>query len=306
MGSAADLLRAEHMTMTDAALQALPATWLQTEWGARSPDAVVQSGAQISRPTLIGPGCFVAAGARLGPGTVLTRDVVVSNGATVAMSLVLPQTFIGQGLELNQTLVNGRSVQHLQLDVRTVLPASDGLLLDLKPTQQQGANWFSRAMATILCLAFMPWLAIDSGLRRARGLPLRWHMRLVALGRDTDSGELVLQSLRCARSTGRGAGQVLAHYGEWMDVAAGHRSWFGSRPRSQSEWYALGRDWQLLLARIPVGCLHAPAWVEGETESREARAATDVFYAVSQSVALRLRIVAGLLRGALTANSKVG
>ena len=297
VGNAADLLHAQQLMMADEALQQLPATWLRTVWGAHSPDAVVQSGAQISRPTLIGPGCFVAAGAKLGPGTVLTRDVVVSSGATVEMSLVLPQTFIGQGLELTQTLVNGRSVQHLQLQVRTVLPASDGLLLDLKPTRQQSANWFSRGLAALVCLAFLPWLAIDSGLRRARGLPLRWHMRLVALGRDTDSGELVLKSLRCARTTGRGAGQVLAHYGEWMDVAAGYRSWFGSRPRSQSEWYALGRDWQLLLARIPVGCLHAPAWVEGEGASREARAAADVFYAVSQSLELRLRILAGLLRG---------
>ena len=302
VGNAADLLRAQHLMMTDEALHQLPATWLRTGWGAHSPDAVVQSGAQISRPTLIGPGCFVAAGATLGAGTVLTRDVVVSNDATVEMSLVLPQTFIGQGLELCQTLVNGRSVWHLQLEVRTVLPASDGLLLDLKPKKKQAASWLSRGLAATICLAFLPWLAIDTGLRRARGLPLRWHMRLVALGRDADSGEIHLQSLRCARSTAHGMAQLLAHYGEWLDVLAGHRSWFGSRPRSQSEWYALGRDWQLLLARIPVGCLHAPAWVEGESASREARAAADVFYAVSQSVTLRLRILAGLLRSVVTAN----
>ncbi len=304
--NAADLLRAQHFTMSDAALLQLPATWLQTDWGAHSPDAVVQNGAQISRPTLIGPGCFVAAGAKLGPGTVLTRDVVVSNGATVVNSLVLPQTFIGQGLELDQTLVNGRSVQHLQLEVRTVLPASDGLLLDLKPKGHRAANWFSRGVAAIVCLAFLPWLVIDTGIRRARGLPLRWRMRLVALGRDTDSGEIRLQTLRCARSSGPGMASMLAHYGEWLDVLAGYRSWFGSRPRSQSEWYALGRDWQLLLARTPVGCLHAPAWVEGEGESREARAAADVFFAVSQSLALRMRIVVALLRGALAANVKVG
>ena len=295
--SAAALLRAQQAAMSEDALCDLPASWLRTAWGAHSPDAVIQNGVQISGPTLIGPGCFVAAGATLGPGTVLTRDVVVSSGASVENSLVLPGTFVGQGLALEQTVVKGRSVVHLRLGVRTVLPASDGLLLELRPTGSRTANCFARACAVIVCLLFLPWLAIDTAVRRLRGLPLRWRMRLVALGRDADSGELVLQSLRCARDTGRGAGQVLAHYGEWMDVAAGHRSWFGSRPRSQSEWYALGRDWQLLLARIPVGCLHAPAWVEGEAESREARAAADVFYAVSQSLELRLRILAGLLRG---------
>jgi hypothetical protein len=305
---AASLLKAQHLSMTDEALRRLPATWLQTEWGAHSPDAVIRSGAHISRPTLIGPGCFVDAGARLGPDTVLTHDVVASRGATISRSLILPATFVGQGLELDHTVVNGRSVQHLRLGVRTVLPAYDGLLLNLQAKRSRASNWFSRGMAAIVCMIFFPWLAIDTAWRRARGLPLRWRKCLVALGRDKDSEEVLLQTLRCVRSTGHGVGQPLAHYGEWLDVAAGRRNWFGSRPRSQSEWYALGRDWQLLLAKVPVGCMHAPAWMEGqgegEGESREARAAADVFYAVSQSPALRVRILAALLRGVLT--RKVG
>ena len=299
--AAYDLLKVQLLSMTDASLYAVPATWLKTEWGAHSPDAVIQKGVSISRPTLIGPGCFVASTAKLGPGVVLSRDVVVSDGSSVENTLVFPQTFIGQGLELAQSLVNGRSVQHLDLKVRSVIPASDGLLLDLKSKAHQTANFFSRGVAAIVCLAFLPWLAIDTGIRRARGLPLRWRMRLVALGRDTDSGEIHLQALRCARQNGNGVPQMLDHYGEWMDVLEGHRSWFGSRPRSQSEWYALGRDWQLLLARVPVGCMYAPAWDEGEDASPVARAAADVFFAVSQSLRLRLYIVAGLLRGVIRA-----
>ncbi len=302
--NAAQLLKAQQLAMTDEALDKVPATWLQTGWGAHSPDAVVQAGAVIEGPVLIGPGCFVAAGARVGPGTVLTHDVVVSSGSMVCNSLVLPQTFVGQGLELDETVVNARSVQNLRLGVRTVLPSSEGLLLDLRPKGAVGAKWYSRSLGAIACLAFFPWLAIDTGLRRARDLPLRWHKRLVALGRDMDTGEIRLQSLRCARSSERGAGQLLAHYGEWMDVVLGHRSWFGSRPRSQSEWYALGRDWQLLLASTPVGCLHAPAWSEGHGESLESRAAADVFFAVSQGLAARLRIVRSVLRGAMSMDAR--
>lgn len=289
--NAPDLLSAQHAMMTDEGLQNVPASWLQTAWGAHSPDAVIQDGAQISRPTLIGPGCFVAAGAILGSYTVLTRDVVVSSGAVVKDSLLFPHTFIGQGLELAQTLVRGRSVQHLLLEVRTVLPASDGLLLDLKHQDRHPTSWFSRAVAAVACAAVLPWLAVDTGLRRARGLPLRWHTRLAVVGRDSESGELCLQSLRCARSGRRGAGHVLAHYGAWVDVMAGRRSWFGSRPRSQSEWYALSHDWQLLLAKATIGCLHAPAWNDDEKEGQEARAAADVFFAVSRNLSSQIRIV---------------
>ena len=306
VASAAQLLTAQHLSMTHEAMDRVPASWLQTDWGAHSPDAIVQSGAIIEGPVLIGPGCFVAAGARLGAGTVLTRDVVISSGAMVGNSLVLPQTFVGQGLELDEAVVNGCSVQHLRLGVRIALPKSDGLLLDLQPTGVVRAGWLSRLTAAFACLAFLPWLTIDSGLRRLRGLPIRWNKRLVAMGRSTDTGEIRLQTLRCARSTGNETGQILSHYGEWMDVVAGHRSWFGSRPRSQSEWYALGRDWQLVLSSTSVGCLHAPAWSEGAGESLESRAAADVFYAVSQSFVARMRIVWAILLGALTKGSQVG
>ncbi len=294
--SAPDLYQAQQRAMTDDALAQLPATWLRTPWGAYSPDAVVQDGARMARPTLVGPGCFVASGAKLGPGTVLTRDVIVSSGATVCRSVVFPDTFIGQQLELDQCLVNGPSVEHLGLGVRTVLPATDGLLLDLQPHGKGGASWLSRLLALLVCLLFLPWLALDAWLRHARGLPLRWHKRQSVIGRDSGTGEVRLQALRCPLTQGRRGSHLLAHYGAWLDVLQGNRNWFGVRPRNQSEWYALGRDWQLLLANTPVGCLHAPAWHDELGESLEAQAAADVYFAVRQSLGERLRILRVLLR----------
>lgn len=296
VSNAQDLLQAQHRTMTDEALARVPATWLQAPWGAYSPEALVQEGALIARPTLVGPGCVVAAGARLGPGTVLTRDVIVSSDATVCSSLVFPDTFIGQGLELDETLVNAQSVEHLSLGVRTVLPASEGLLLDLHATGTPATSWLSRAVAGLICLLALPWLAVDTLLRSVRGLPLRWQTRLAVAGRDPDTGEVRMQTLRCAPAGAGGAGHWLAHYGEWLDVLQGRRNWFGVRPRSQSEWYALGRDWQLLLASTPVGCLHAPAWQGDLGDGLEAEAAADVYYVVRQSLAEQWRILRLSLR----------
>ena len=105
-----------------------------------------------------------------------------------------------------------------------------------------------------------------------------------------------MQTLRCAPASADGAGHWLAHYGEWLDVLQGRRNWFGVRPRSQSEWYALGRDWQLLLASTPVGCLHAPAWQGDLGDGLEAEAAADVYFVVRQSLAEQWRILSLLLR----------
>lgn len=303
-GNAAQLLQAQRGALRDGLHGQIPATWLRTAWGAHSPDAVIQAGAVITGPTLVGPGCFVACGARVGAHTVLTREVVIASGATVSNSLILPQTFVGQELELSQTVAHGRAVQHVRLGVRTVLPASDGLLLDLHARGEASTGWLARGVAALICLLLLPWLVLDNGLRRLRDVPPRWRQRLVALGRDADSGEVRLRTLRCPRSSGSDATHLLGHYGEWMDVAAGRRCWFGARPRSQSEWYALGRDWQLLLARTPVGCLHAPAWSEAQGETLEARAAADVFFAVTPGWRARLRIIRALLQGARRAKVK--
>lgn len=293
--SAAQLLDAQRLALTDDLMQEVPATWIRTVWGAHSPDAVVQAGAQVQGPALIGPGCFVAAGASVGPTTVLSSNVVVSAGAGVCDSLILPHTFVGKGLNLEGTVVQGCAVQNIRLNVRTVLPRSEGLLQDLADPQALGTSWLSRLSATILCLVLSPLVALDTGLRRLRGLPLRWHMQLVALGRDTDTGTVRMQSLRCVRATESGLGRMLANYGLLLDVAAGQRAWYGARPRSLSEWYALGRDWQLLLANAPVGCMHASAWSEGEGESLESKAAADVFFAVNRSAGLKARIFFAVL-----------
>jgi len=289
--SAAALLQAQQVALSDDFMRRVPATWLRANWGAYSPDAVLEKGALIEGPVLIGPGCFVAQGAQIGAGTVLSRDVVVSTGSVIRHSVVLPQTFVGQQLELDGTVVNGQSVQHLKLGVRTVLPASEGLLLDLHRHGPSGTSLLARVTAAAACLVCLPWLAVDTGWRKARGLPLRWVKQRVVVGRDANTAKVQLQTLRCAPDLADQRPHLLALYGAWLDIVLGQRSWFGARPRGLSEWYAIGRDWQLLLANTPVGCLHAPAWSEHSTESTDARAAADVFFAVSQGWAERLRIV---------------
>lgn len=289
--SAVDLLAAQQIALADDFMQRVPATWLRASWGAYSPDAVLESGAQIEGPALIGPGCFVAQGAHIGAGTVLTRDVVVSTGAMVRHSVVLPQTYIGQYLELDGAVVNGSSVQHLKLGVRTVLPAAEGLLLNLNRQASMGTSWLARGTAAVACLVCLPWLALDTGVRRVRGLPVRWVKQMVVVSRDAETSKVQLQPLRCTPDSADKHRHPLAHFGAWLDIVSGHRSWFGARPRGLSEWYAIGRDWQMLLANTPIGCLHSPAWSENSVEGTDARAAADVFFSVSKGWTERVRIL---------------
>jgi len=293
--SANDLLQAQQAILSERILAHVPATWLITAWGAHSPDAVIQPGALMEGPTLIGPGCLITAGARIGAGTVLARNVVVCSGTSVVHSLVLPNTLVGAGLELNQSIVNGTIVQHLHLGVRTVLPASDGLLLSLRQPNGRATSWISRATAALACLLVLPLVLVDGAARRLRRLPMRWEKRQVVTGRHADTHAVLLKTLRCANPAHHGLGKLIAHYGEWLDVLAGLRSWFGARPRSASEWYALGHDWQLLLSDAPVGCVHTAAWSDPDENCLQALAAADVYFAVNSSPMQKIRVIGALL-----------
>ena len=293
--SAHDLLQAQQRTLRETALAQVPATWLATSWGAHSPDAVIQPGALMEGPALIGPGCLITSGARIGAGTVLARNVVVCAGTCVTHSLVLPNTLVGASLELDQTIVNGTSVQHLRLGVRTVLPTSEGLLLNLKQPGGRAISWMSRGVAALACLLLLPIVLVDGALRRLHKLPLRWEKRQVVMGRHADTQAVQLQTLRCANPVHSGLGKLIAHYGEWLDVLAGLRSWFGARPRSASEWYALSQDWQMLLSDAPVGCVHTTAWFDPDENSLQALAAADVYFAVHSNLTQKMRVIGALL-----------
>lgn len=298
--SAEALVRAQHTVVDHEDLFDLPASWIRTPWGGMSPSARLHPAAKVEGPALIGPGCFVGEGAIIGPHVVLMRDVVVSAGTLVRDSVVMPETFLGSGLDLTRTVVNGNRVAHLSLGVKTVLPTSDGLLMDMRRQHQALAvPMASRAAAAAGLALLAPLAGADALVRRLRGRPARWVEQAVIAGRDEQSGQWLQAPMRCpAEPQARGAGALVAQFGPLLDVAQGRRAWFGTRPRTVEVWQSLNPDWQNLLADAPVGVFHAPAW-SGDPESRtEAEAAADAFHVVQHGASEKLRAVIAAATGA--------
>ena len=273
----------------------VPASWIRTPWGGMSPSARLHPTAHLEGPVLIGPGCFVGEGASIGPHVVLTRDVVVSAGTMVRDSVVLPETLLGSGLDFSGTVVVGNCITHLALGVKSVLPPSDGLLLDLsRPAQAVRVSLGSRGLAGLGLVLLAPVLLPDRLLRRISGAAPRWQASSVIAGRDESSGQWRQVRLRCPQQV-PGAGHplvaLLALGGPLLDVLQGRRAWFGMRPRDAQTWQRLSPDWQDLLAQAPVGVFHAPAWRGDPDSQTEAEAAADAFQVVEHGAAANLRTV---------------
>jgi N-acetylglucosaminyldiphosphoundecaprenol N-acetyl-beta-D-mannosaminyltransferase len=277
-------------------LSDVPASWLKTSWGAMSPLARVHPQARLTGPVRIGPGCIVGRDAELGPAVVLSRNVVVSGGSRLSHCVILPDSYVGAGLDLSHAVVNGARVRHVRLGVETSLAPADALLLDLKAEAGPGHTGVPRLLAGIAWLLAAPTLAIRLAMRRWFGRGPDWRVLPVVTGRDEASGELLMSPLRCAYKSADGASANLwAVMAGLRDVAAGRRSWFGARPRGRSQWYALRPEWQGILSRTPVGLLHAPAWTEGPAQREEACAAADIFLAVQPQHRRAVTVLGGLL-----------
>jgi hypothetical protein len=256
-----------------------------------SPLARVSPGAVLNGPVLVGPGCIIERGAHVGPDVVLSHDVVVSTDTRVEHSLVLPRTYIGAGLDLCHTLVNGPRVHHVQLDVESSMPAADAVLLNLAGSNDQHPSWLGRGVASAVLALVGPALMWHVASRRLSGRGPAWTRRRMVSGREGRSDSLRLTPLRIPRPGADRAAHVWAGLAGLMDVAAGTRCWFGSRPRTPGQWYALRPEWQLLLSGRMVGLLHAHAWQDAPAQRAEACAVADV-YATVLRPAERVRLLA--------------
>jgi len=274
----------------------VPASWVKTSWGAMSPQARVHPQARLTGPVRIGPGCIVNRDAEVGPGVVLSRNVWVSGGTRVSHSVVLPDSYVGAGLDLTHAVVNGSRVRHVRLGVDTMLPTADALLLDLKPDAAPGPAALPRLLAGLAWLLVAPALATHAAARRWTGRAPDWRTMAVVNGRNEASRELRMSELRCARPGGvASSANAWALMAGLLDVAAGRRCWFGARPRGHSQWYALRPEWQTILSKTPIGLLHARAWDDDRSQHEEACAAADIYLAVQSPRKRALTVLRGLI-----------
>jgi hypothetical protein len=299
------LLQAQELVLRDVNDESVPASWLRFSWGAMSPDARVDPAAKMVGPVYIGTGCTVGAFAELGPGAVLTRNVVVSGGAVVRDALILPNTYISSSVNIENAVASGNQIQHIRHGVRSVLPRQEAVIASLVDRHKRPASIGGKLIAGLLALGLLPAFLAVALCQWAQGHGGPWRSSLAAVGTADEGRGLQLASVRTPSRPDSGLGRVLGCYGAMLDVLQGRRCWFGVRPRSASEWYSLGPDWQALFSRSPIGLLHAPAWLDRfATQDSEALAVADAYFAVRTGMRERLRIVAALwrLRGAMYAS----
>jgi NDP-sugar pyrophosphorylase family protein len=127
-----------------------PGVWI-------SRNVVIHPTAELIAPLYIGPNSRLNRGVKLGPNVVISGECIVDTNTMIEQSLVTAGSYIGEGLELNNVIVDHNLLINVRLG--TSLDIHESFLLDdLK--QKRPNNWFGSfiqsILAIILILLFLP------------------------------------------------------------------------------------------------------------------------------------------------------
>jgi lipopolysaccharide/colanic/teichoic acid biosynthesis glycosyltransferase len=247
----------------------------------------IHPSASLVPPVYLGENCEVGEGARLGPQVFVGRDCVIDRQAALANSVVLPGSYVGEGVEAEDALVDRDRLARchpgglLRLDEQVPVASLTESSLPRRARQalSMGLGWCLLLLATPVLLLTALWLKVRRG---GRVLHTNRVVSLPAFRRGGGRATFGLWSFSVpGRRGARGsAGEVgwrhffLDFLPGLVNVARGDLRLVGLPPRTPEEVEQLGSDWQALYLRGSAGLvsevlLHPNDLVEEEAYALE-------------------------------------
>jgi hypothetical protein len=275
-------------------------------WLARN--VMLHPSAVLVPPVYIGADCEVAAGARVGPNVIVGPGCVIDRRATLADSLVLPGTYLGEAVDLEDAIVDRDRVAraHPGGQLRIEVDCAVASLAD-----KTVAPWIARVawMATglLLLLLLTPVLVLVALVlrltRQGKVLHVSQVVRLPAEPMGSAWATFGLWSYSPPGKQGTVSGVqhlVLRVLPALVNVARGELCLVGLPPRTPEEVEALDPDLLALYLRSRVGIISETLLIPDPLCEEEVYA-TEGFYAVragwAHDLGLVQRYLVTVLRG---------
>ncbi|MCB0122245.1 MAG: sugar transferase [Caldilineaceae bacterium] len=116
---------------------------------------------QITPPVVIGAGCRIDRHVELGPNVVIGANCIIDEGATVQESTILPETYIGKLLHVQQRVVQQQTL--VEIPSGTFVDVADPLLLnsvDVTAPSTLFLRLLERLIALFLLMTLAPFMLI--------------------------------------------------------------------------------------------------------------------------------------------------
>lgn len=279
-----------------------PGIWL-------SRNVVLHPTAEVTAPVYIGENCEIGAGVKLGPRAVLGHGCVLDTHSTVTNSLILPGSYVGEGLELADVIVDKNRLVNVRFGAAVTI--TDNFILG-SLTDHHGVQLamriFGRAMAAIGLLLLGPVLIGTAVYLKARRHGAVLHRREVVhlpAGPEATSWETysLWSFLPPEEMSAHANGTLTPSKRDFLlrvlpgltSVVRGQLSLVGVPSRTAKEIQALPHDWQTLYLKGKAGLITESAVYCDAAAGEEERYAAETFYVASAGWRHDLRVLTGYL-----------
>jgi hypothetical protein len=272
-----------------------PSVWL-------SRNVSLHPTAGITPPVYISENCRIGRGVQVGPHAVIGKDCVIDAKCTLTDTIVFPGTYIGEGLELAQVIID----KNLLINVRlgSEVTVSERVILGYTSGPGVGC-WLSgiltRAVAGLLLLLSWPvMLGVALVLRIGRKGPVLFKRSCVRLPAPTDESQrhtFTLYSFdkgdTVQKDRPRTAWQhfFLRFLPALFNIAGGSLRFVGVSPRSREEIASLSRDWRALYLKTKAGVVSEAYVNYGDRATEDECYAAEAFYSMASGFTHDLKLL---------------
>ena len=210
----------------------------------------IHRSARLEAPCWIGENTWIGADAVIGPNTIVEDRVFVDRGAWVEQSLVLPDTYVGEMVELRRSIAWANRLINWQSGSSVLVP-DEFLLSGLKrpKTVRLGANWLGRISAILLLQVTVPFGLYALAKSSLLGLPaFRPREAVLPFGHELPDEQRTITYYEM-NSTNR----WLKRWPQLWNVACGEFAWVGNRPLRPEQADQLKNDFEKLWLSAPIG-----------------------------------------------------
>lgn len=238
----------------------------------------------------VGAHCRIEASAELYGEVVIANDVIVDRHTILRDSVVLPETYIGALVEVQNAIVQGNRL--IRVDTGAVLPVVETFLLaDLREVTLGStlADPLNRALGALVLMLSLPLLplALAITLLQHRDAPLR---EVKLRGNRLEFDEFGTRRRRIFTVwEWATAIPVLRHWPRLLAVVSGDLRLVGVEPLTPEQVDERLEEWERVADQAPAGLIGPTPLTLPANAPREERLLSDAFYARRRSAAQDLR-----------------
>ncbi len=266
--------------------------------------------ATLTQPVYIGANCRIGAGVRLGPNATIGDDCVLDGRCIVENSIVLPESYVGEALELSDVIIDRNSLINVRLGVS--LPIGEDFILGSmagKKVIPFAISLISRILALLMFLLFSPVLLLTVVLLKttrkgtisyktkvvllpAGSSPMVWKTffqhRFSSRKKWDGSPGLVMDS----RADNNGMKDFCLRFLPGLvNVIKGEMDFVGVPPRTRSEIDDMPEDWKELYLTAKAGLITEAYIQVGSNPSDDDLFSSEAFFAVASNVRHNLKLL---------------